>query len=251
MLKRITRIGWVRQALCWLGYIYIHLVYVTSRWQHENTEHAEALWRRGQPFIIAFWHGRLMMMPFIWRRGVPVNMLISQHADGEFVTLTMQNFGVGNVRGSSKRGGAAALRKLVRLIERGESVGFTPDGPRGPRMRSAEGVVAVARLSGVPVLPASVATSRCRILDSWDRFQLALPFGRGIFLWGEPIHVPPDARGPALEAARLAVETALNKLTLEADRRSGVGPVTPAESETAAGVTELVSAPPRPTRQAP
>tara|TARA_B100000686_G_scaffold309722_1_gene351902 strand:- start:154 stop:909 length:756 start_codon:yes stop_codon:yes gene_type:complete len=251
MLKRITRIGWVRRVLCGIGYIYIHLVYLTSRWHHENTEHAEALWRRDQPFIIAFWHGRLMMMPFIWRRGVPINMLISQHADGDLVNLTMQNFGVGNVRGSTNRGGGAALRALVRLIERGESVGFTPDGPRGPRMRAAEGVVAVARLSGVPVLPASVATTRCRILDSWDRFQLALPFGRGVFLWGNPIHVPPEARGSALEAARLAVETALNDLTLEADRRSGVGPVTPAEPGPSVGTTALVPEPAQPARQRP
>ncbi len=229
MFKRITRIEWVRKALCWIAYNYIRLVYVTSRWRYEGTVHPDALWDRNQPFIVALWHGRLMMMPYIWRRGVPINMLVSQHADGEAIARIMRQQAIGTVRGSSKRGGVAALRKLVRLLDGGECVGFTPDGPRGPRMRASGGVVAVARMSGAPILPATVATTRCRMLDSWDRFQLALPFGQGVFMWGAPIYVPQDARGEALEIARRTVEDALNDLTLEADRRSHIGPVLPAD----------------------
>ena len=228
MLKRLTRIAWVRRILCRITYDYIRLVHATSRWRHEGAAEAHAMWDRGRPFIIAFWHGRLLLMPYVWRRGVPINMLTSRHADGEFADRVLRRFAIATVRGSSRRGGSAALRELVRRLGRGECVGFTPDGPRGPRMRASEGVVAVARMSGAPILPVTVATTRCRMLDSWDRFLLALPFGRGLFLWGAPIHVPRDARGEALEGARRDLEEALNELTRQADRRSRIGPVAPA-----------------------
>ena len=229
MIKRISRIPWVRSTLCWIAAIYVRLVFATSRWRYEGTRYPEALWDSKQPFIVAFWHGRLLMMPYMWRRSAPINVLISQHADGEFLARIMRYFAIDTVRGSSKRGGAAALRELVRLIGQGVSIGFTPDGPRGPRMRATEGVVALARMSGVPIVPVAFSTTRSRILGSWDRFMFALPFGRGTYLWGEPIYVAADARGPALEAARADVETALNELTAEADRRAGIGPVRPAD----------------------
>ena len=209
--------------------MYIRLVHATSRWHFEGTRHPEALWDAKQPFIVTFWHGRLLMMPYMWRRSAPINVLISHHADGEFLTQIMRFFTIGTVRGSSKRGGAAALRELVRLIGQGVSIGFTPDGPRGPRMRASEGIVALARMSGVPIVPVAFSTTRSRILGSWDRFLVALPFGRGTYIWGEPIYVTSDTRGDALEAARMAVEAALNELTAEADRRAGVAPVHPAE----------------------
>ena len=229
MLKRITRINMVRQVLCWIAANYIRLVYRTSRWRYEGTSHPEALWDQNKPFIVAFWHGRLLMMPYMWRPGVPINVLISHHADGEFLSRIMRYFSIETVRGSSKKGGAAALRKLVRLLARGDCIGVTPDGPRGPRMRASGGVVALARMAGVPIVPVAVATTRCRVLGSWDRFLLALPFGRGTFLWGEPIHVARDARGAALEAARESVESALNDLAGQADRRCGIDPIQPAE----------------------
>ena len=230
MRKRLGRIGWVRWILCRITYDYIRLVHATSRWSHEGAADAHAMWDRGRPFILAFWHGRLLMMPYVWRRGVPINMLTSRHADGEFAARILRRFAIATVRGSSRRGGSAALRELVRRLGRGECVGFTPDGPRGPRMRASEGVVAVARMSGAPILPVTATTTRCRMLDSWDRFLLALPFGRGLFLWGAPIHVPRDARGEALEGVRRNLEDALNDLTRQADRRSRIGPVAPAPS---------------------
>src|SRR5262249_1086726 len=82
------------------------------------------------------------------------------------------------------KGGPAALRAMVRQLRQGESVGITPDGPNGPAMRASAGIVGVARLAGVPILPMTYATSRRRILQTWDRFHLPLPFSRGVFLSG-------------------------------------------------------------------
>jgi lysophospholipid acyltransferase (LPLAT)-like uncharacterized protein len=111
---------------------------------------------------------------------------------------------------------------LKRLAE-GECVGITPDGPRGPPMRASGGIVNVARLAQVPIVPIVFATSRRRVLRSWDRFHLALPFGRGAFLWGEPIEIDGDLDEAGLEHARLLVETRMNALAAEADRRVGHG----------------------------
>jgi lysophospholipid acyltransferase (LPLAT)-like uncharacterized protein len=224
-MRDILRSAWVRRCACFLAAQYIRLVHATSSWRVVNGAAADAAWASGKPFILAFWHGRLLMMPYAWRRGVKMNMLISTHRDGELIAETIRHFGLGSVRGSSRRDGAAALRAMLKALKAGECVGITPDGPRGPRMRASEGVVGIAKLAGVPVLPAAFGTSRRRLLGSWDRFALALPFSRGVIVWGEPIAV--DRREDSASAVR-RIELALNGVTAEADRLVGQTPVEPA-----------------------
>lgn len=227
MLKRLTRRPAIQALLAWLAAAYIRLVRATTRWQVEGRENAERLWDEGKPFILAFWHGRLLLMPACWRDGVRMNMLISHHADGELIARTIAHFGLGATRGSSKKGGSGAVRALVKAARAGECLGFTPDGPRGPRMRASNGVIDVARLSGLPILPVTLATRRRRVLESWDRFCIAWPFGRGVILWGAPVAVARDADEAAREAARAALEAELNRITERADTVCGHTPVAP------------------------
>ncbi len=138
-------------------------------------------------------------------------------------------FGVSSIAGSTRRGGSAALRTMLKRLDEGECVGITPDGPRGPAMSASSGIVNVARLAGVPIVPIVFATSRRRVLRSWDRFNLALPLGRGVFLWGEPIEVPRDLDPAGIEHARLLVEGRMNEMAGEADRR--VGHLPPAQKD--------------------
>ncbi|MDP6588339.1 MAG: lysophospholipid acyltransferase family protein [Alphaproteobacteria bacterium] len=208
---------------------YIRLVYVTGRWREEGREPAYALMRDGRPFIAAFWHGRLLMAPTGWRSRAPLSVMISQHRDGEMIARTVGHFGVTAVRGSTTRGGSKALRELLLAVNNGQNVAITPDGPRGPRMRAQSGIVLLARLSGAPIVPATYAVSRRKLASSWDRFVIALPFSRGLYLWGAPIHVARDADDDALEKARMDLENSLNRLTEAADRRMGVAPISPAE----------------------
>jgi len=184
----------------------------------------------GGPIIAAFWHGRLLMAPTGWRYRAPLAVMVSHHHDGEMIARTVHHFGVRTVRGSTTRGGAKALREMLHVVQGGNSVAITPDGPKGPRMRAQSGIVLLAQLSGAPIVPATYAVSRRRLASSWDRFVIALPFSRGLYLWGAPIHVAPDANEAALEAARLEVERSLNELTQAADTRMGVEPVTPAKA---------------------
>lgn len=218
--------------------LYVRLVHATSRWETRGIEYPQAFWREGKPFIGAFWHGRLLMMPLAWTTKHRMHVLISQHRDGELIARAMDPFGIGTVRGSTAKqgradkGGMAALRSIVQVLKRGEYVTFTPDGPRGPRMRASTGIVAAARLAKVPILPASYAVARRRLAASWDRFLIPWPFNRGIYIWGEPIDVHSDET-ESLQQATLRVEAALNALCDAADRHCGQTPVPPADARPA------------------
>lgn len=228
LAKRIGKSETLRGLLCWLVAQYVRLVWLTGRWRVENAHIPGAFWDQGRPFILAFWHNRILMMPKAWRAGAPLTMLASQHRDGRMIARMVSHFGIGAVEGSSTRGGGPATRALLRVLKAGRCIGITPDGPKGPRQRTAMGVVALARLSGCPVIPAACATASHRHLASWDLFQVARPFTRGLVVWGEPIHVPRDLDEDGMEQWRLTIETALNAQAAEADRRMGVNPVGPA-----------------------
>src|SRR5712692_9342713 len=219
--RRLLRSFRLRLLSCWVIQLYIRFVYATSRWTVEGGEVPRRLRAEGSSFILAFWHGRLMMIPMAWQRLAPMHMLISAHRDGRIIADAVTYFGVHSIPGSSRRGGSAALRQMLKRLNAGECVGITPDGPRGPAMQATSGIVNLARLAGVPIVPIVFATSRRRVLPSWDRFHLALPFGRGAFLWGEPIEIAAELDPAGLEGARRLVEDRMNEMACEADRRVG------------------------------
>jgi lysophospholipid acyltransferase (LPLAT)-like uncharacterized protein len=226
LLKRIGYNERFRGLMCWLGALYIRLVHATGRWTVIGGDAPAQAWDSGRPFILAFWHGRILMMPKSWRAGVPINMLISHHRDGQLIARTVSHFGISWLAGSSTHGGSAALRTMLKVLKAGECVGITPDGPKGPRMRATLGIVNAARLSGCPIIPATFGVRRRRVLNSWDRFIVALPFSRGVFVWGAPISVPRDADQATLEQIRQTVESELNRITDQADAWSGTATTT-------------------------
>lgn len=233
--RRIRKSDAARRVACWLVAMYIRLAWATGRWEIKNAAVPERFWREGKPFIIAFWHGRLLILPAMWPTSAKISMLISMHRDGELIANAIGYFGHGTVRGSAAkpgsakdRGGVAALRGMLKALKANEYVGITPDGPRGPRMRASEGIVTVARMSGVPIIPCSYGARARKVLGSWDRFVIPLPFTRGVIVWGEPIYIAREADAEALETARLTVEAGLNAVTRAADEAMGVDPVEPA-----------------------
>ncbi len=124
-----------------------------------GAETVEVFSHKKQPVIIAFWHGRQLMMPLAYR-GQSASILISQHRDGEMIASIMQKFGFGAVRGSSSRGGMNALRNLIRAGRQGQDLVVTPDGPRGPACHVQMGVIALAKLTGFPIVPLTFACSK-------------------------------------------------------------------------------------------
>jgi lysophospholipid acyltransferase (LPLAT)-like uncharacterized protein len=235
LTKDIAKSGFTKSLVALLVIAYIRLVRWTSRATYVNDGPIRTKLDSGRPVIALAWHGRLLMLPFTWIFGRPLHCLVSRHGDGEYLARIIERLGFLTVRGSSertdkarRRGGAAATRQLLRVLKDGHCVAITPDGPRGPRMRMSDGVVMLARLTGVPVIPVAYSNSRRRLLSTWDRFHVALPFSRFIVIYGDPIEVPRDLDEAGAETWRLRIEDALNRLTAEADRMAGQAPVEPA-----------------------
>jgi len=233
--RRVLEVSALRQLAGWLTAFYIRLVWRLGRWTIENEDIVTRLIAAKRAFIVCFWHGRLLMMAPAWRYGGRVHIVISRHRDGQFIAQAVDRFGLSTIAGSSSKGGHAALRSMLQALARGEVVAVTPDGPRGPRMRATAGVVRAARIAGVPLLPVTFAVSRRRVLASWDRFVLPLPFARGVIAVGAPIEVPADADADTIEGVRSKLEAALNDLTREADARFGFAPIGPASSDASPG----------------
>jgi lysophospholipid acyltransferase (LPLAT)-like uncharacterized protein len=174
------------------------------------------LWRGRTPVIYAVWHARILLLPCLYG-GRRARVLASRSRDGELVARFMTRFGLEAVRGSSSRGGASALRALLRSLLEGRDVVVVPDGPRGPREMLTPGVVALARLSGAPIVPVAVGASAEWRLRSWDEFRIPRPFARCVVRFGDPIYVARDGGAAAEEGARKDVEAALRALSWRVD----------------------------------
>ncbi len=154
----------------------------TIRWQYIGSD----VRPETSPCVVCYWHGRLLMTPFLldgWRGPV----IISDHKDGELIAGVYENFGVTASRGSSSKGGARALLKVLRMAKMGYSPGITPDGPRGPFQVAKAGAAQISLKSGLPILPVCYATRHFKRLSSWDKFYLPKPFSKGVVVVGEPL----------------------------------------------------------------
>ena len=228
--RRLLEYGALREAACRLVAFYIRVAWRFGKWTIENEDIAARFIAAKRPFIACFWHGRLLMMACAWQYPAKMHIVISRHRDGRFIARAMDHLGISTIAGSSSEGGRAALRDMLQALARGEYVGVTPDGPRGPRMRAGKGVVRAARLASVPLLPVTYAASRRRVLRSWDRFVLPLPFARGVIRIGAPIEVPANADDDDVERIRAHLESTLNDMTRDLDARYGLAPIAPADA---------------------
>lgn len=226
--RRLLRKAPVREAVAAILTGYVRLVYRTTRWTRRGDEALDRMVAEGVPIILCYWHGRLLMLAPGWRYPDRTHLLVSSHTDGDLIAAIVRRLGFGTVRGSSRRGGAAAFRQMLRLLAAGAMIGITPDGPGGPRMRAGSGAVVVARASGAALVPVAYATAGRHVASSWDRFLVPRPFTRGAYLVGTPLRIAPDAGKDEVEATRRRLEEALTGLTAEADRLCGHRPMAPA-----------------------
>jgi len=204
------------EALGSLFAIYLRIVRRTNRFKREPADLDAAI--AGQtPVIVAMWHGQHLMISYAWPKSIArMAALISRHADAGAQAVALRRLGVTPVRGSGGRadrsrekGGAPALLALKRLLEQGVSIAMTADVPKTPRVAGL-GIVTLAKISGRPIAPTAVATSRRFDFDSWDKASIGKPFGRAAVVVGDLIHVAANADDSALEAARQAVEVGLD-----------------------------------------
>lgn len=173
---------------------------------------------RDQPFILAVWHNRLLLLPpvfslcFPHRRSVG---LISASRDGDFVAILVERFGHGTVRGSSSRKGVIALRQLVEALAAGTNVLITPDGPRGPLYEVNQGLVFVAQKSGASIVHMHMEYSNAWRLRNWDRFFVPKPFSKVRILFSAPLHAESTSTPEEFETERQRIQSAMMKLVEE------------------------------------
>lgn len=239
MTRRQGRVRWYHRpwalaTFAWLAVFYIRLIDRTGRWQLVYTPATEMLIRQGRPFIGAFWHGRLLMSFPAWhslrtklgiRNHPDLYIIGSMHGDGQLVHHTARRLGARTLFGSSRRGGARVLREAKRVLEQGNILVMTPDGPKGPRMRLQPGIAYLARHTKVPVVPVTFAARRQHIFNSWDRFMLVWPFAHGTVAFGDPIELPADGD---TESHISLIEERMITFSTEIDLAQGIDPIQPA-----------------------
>ena len=217
MPKKFLKRPSIQRILSWLAASYIAFVCKTCRWQFVGYEPVNAKLDAGKTFIVCFWHGRMGLMLHAWPHRTPIYILISAHGDGRLISQVISRFGIHTISGSSRKKGAQALANVLDVLKKGGVVGFTPDGPRGPRYHVAPGVVGAARLAQVDIFPASFATSHHRKLKSWDEFYIPFPFSRAAIVVGDPIEHPKSADETEIARVTQLVENGLNDAMRKAD----------------------------------
>jgi 3-deoxy-D-manno-octulosonic-acid transferase len=224
---------------------YIRLVAATSEVKRDPEDTDAKLFSR-HPQIFAMWHGQFLMLPKIKPdKPADVAAMVARHGDAELIGAVLERFGMWLIRGAGAgtrkrdRGGATAFRETLRALAQGTTVAMTADIPPGPARRAGLGIVTLAKLSGRPVVPCAMATSRFFALKTWSAFTVNLPFSKLGIVVGDPVWVPEDAGAEGLEAARLAVEQGLNQATARAYELAGA--VDPLSFDPAAGAKPAFS----------
>jgi lysophospholipid acyltransferase (LPLAT)-like uncharacterized protein len=188
----------------------VRFIYLTNKKVYHTTKVIE----ENENFIVAMWHGDLLMQPFNYQNFKPkgtVKAIISEHRDGEAIRKTVEFLGISSLAGSSTRGGAKALIGAIKSIKKGIDVAITPDGPKGPIYSVADGVVVISQKTKAKILPFSSVPSKYWKMKSWDKFIIPRPFGQIDFYVGEPI----DVLNMEMEEAKILIQTRMqeNQLT--------------------------------------
>ena len=201
---------------------YLDLVMRTVRWRVIADPSARAVIDGDIAAVAVAWHEFVPFVPALWREAVRagnprrLHVMVSRHRDGQALARMLARWGMEIIAGSTDRiradgaarpkGGAAALRRLLVLRDRGAVLGLTPDGPRGPRRVPAPGAAMLAARTALPMLPMAAGTRPELRLRSWDRMHIPLPFARGVLVYGPLLRVPADAQGAADAAVRSALD---------------------------------------------
>ena len=166
-----------------------------------------------KPVIFALWHAHQCALYANEDRG-SLNVMISKSNDGDIIAAATEHMGIKVVRGSYKRAGASASLAMIEKLEQGESAAITIDGPRGPKGIVKDGVINIAKLTQIPVVPMTWYSPSKWLLkfNTWDEFRFPFLGVKTIAVYGEPIYIPADCSKEDAEMYRQKLESALKDL---------------------------------------
>ena len=227
MLKRLLASTPAEAVIGAIAAAYIKLVYATSRIKREPEDTDAKLFSQ-HPQILAMWHGQFLLLPKLKpKRPADVRAMVSRHGDAALIGALLERFGMSLIRGAGagkrrrNRGGATALRESLRALSSGATVAMTADVPPGPARRAGEGIATLASLSGRPIVPLAIATSRLIATPNWSAFTINLPFSNLAIVIGDPVYVPQTNDAEIIEEGRIAIERALAEVTARAYALAG------------------------------
>jgi len=195
----------------------VNLVIKTYRIRIYNDDEVKKLYKSGENFISAFWHGS-MLIPWYVNRKYKIAALVSKSKDGEILTRLLKNWNYNVVRGSSHIGGKEALNIMENTIDEGYSFAITPDGPTGPPYKMKAGAVVLAHRKSIPLLLMGTASNRNFVFNSWDKFQVPKPFSKVSVVYSEPIYVREDSSREEINKLIEECEIKLTELQKEAEK---------------------------------
>lgn len=203
--------------LAFLVWLIARAIGLTLRLKVLNFEQVIERVRQGKGAVLVTWHGRSFIPANVFR-GLGFWAMISHSRDGEIQNHIFRRLGFRIIRGSTGRGGIRAALEAARRVSEGGILAFTPDGPRGPSRQVQPGALFIAQKSGCPIIPAGVAAYPCKLLPTWDRYMIPLPFARAVFIFGEPVEVPEGISEAQFEQLRQRVEAHINALEAQAEQ---------------------------------
>jgi lysophospholipid acyltransferase (LPLAT)-like uncharacterized protein len=198
----------------------IRLLSWSVRFRLIGYEEGKPLPALARPVLFCIWHNRLALCLELYRRyvqayypGRHMAAMVSASRDGGMLSRVLELFEVAPVRGSSSRRGPQALLEMTSWANRGFDLAITPDGPRGPRYQVQDGVVALAQVTGLPIIPVSYRLSWKKCLRSWDQFQVPLPLALCEIRLGEPMVVQRELKDEQREEVRNLLEERMRSIT--------------------------------------
>jgi hypothetical protein len=192
------------------------LLFCTYRVEVSGQPHFDQLTASGRPFIGVIWHYSVLYA-LSYMKGKNWVAMVSTSRDAEYISRFLTISGMTTVRGSSNKGGSAALRGLLTQMKRyGKNAAIVADGSQGPPLKAQPGAVLAASITQAPVLPLIWAAERYWAVKSWDRTVIPKPFSRVKIVFGEPIIIPPKISAEAIGQYTLALEKCLLGLYTEA-----------------------------------
>jgi lysophospholipid acyltransferase (LPLAT)-like uncharacterized protein len=210
---------WQQRLGAWLVSALVRTVGATLRYRwNDRSGYLDR--PAAEPAIYCLWHNRLALSMIVYHdyirqrsRAPGLAAMVSASRDGAFLAAILECFKVQPVRGSSSRRGPQALLELTTWSERGYDLAITPDGPRGPAYVVQEGIMSLAQLTGLPIMPVSAHLGWKIRAKSWDRFQIPLPFSRCEIIFEKPVRVPRGASETEREALRQQLERTLREIS--------------------------------------
>jgi lysophospholipid acyltransferase (LPLAT)-like uncharacterized protein len=198
---------------------FVRSISLTLRVKVENEGYEKRILERGHVPIYCSWHQRFFAGISFFSLRPPVAVMVSRSRDGDLIARILEILGFHTARGSSSRGGGTAFQKLRRFLKRGIAVGHMVDGPRGPFGDVKPGLIRLAQLSGMPILPILTSPEKKWVLKSWDKFMIPKPFSRILVRFEEEIYIRPDLTADEFEESRVAIEKDLHCYYETMDKR--------------------------------